>query len=54
MQDVVPAQYSQTPPTATYGVASRKPEVEISRGWWRLRVLGWSNVLYDCIVFLHC
>jgi len=31
-------------PCSTCGVASRKPEVEISRGWWRLRVLGRSNV----------
>ena len=33
-------------PYSTCGVASRKPEVEISRGWWRFRVLGWSNVLH--------
>ena len=31
-------------PCSTCGVASRKPEVEISRGWWRLTVLGWNNV----------
>ena len=26
------------------GVAPRKPEVEISRRWWRLTVLRWNNL----------
>ena len=29
---------------STFGVASRKPEVEINGGWWHLRVLGWNKL----------
>jgi len=31
-------------PCSTCGVASQKPEVKISRSWWRLTVLGWSSL----------
>ena len=31
-------------PCSTCGIASEKPEAEISHCWWRLRVLGWNNV----------
>jgi len=31
-------------PCSTCGVASRKPEVDINGGWWRLTVLGWNKL----------
>jgi len=31
-------------PCWTCRVASQKPEVETSRSWWRVSVLGWNNV----------